>query len=204
MLSTTPSSIAAMTVPGRLPMPPSTQIAKTRPIYSRPTEGSTGWMMMRKAPATPAVAIEMREGDALDADRIDGHEPQRQLILRHRHDGAADEGAGQEQLQRSDQQQRHQAGHQHAQRQVDEAEMQRRPDIGRLDVAVVDAEDEDQHHFGDEQQAEEEREAAQRFLPALLERRVVDLIDAAAERIERRHHDQAGQDRVDAELALTI
>ena len=40
-------------------MPPSTQIANTRPIYSRPTDGSTGWMMMRKAPASEAVAIEM-------------------------------------------------------------------------------------------------------------------------------------------------
>ena len=40
-------------------MPPSTQIANTRPIYSRPTDGSTGWMMMRKAPASAAVAMEM-------------------------------------------------------------------------------------------------------------------------------------------------
>ena len=41
-LSTTPSSMAAITRAGRLPSPPSTQIANTRPIYSRPTEGSTG------------------------------------------------------------------------------------------------------------------------------------------------------------------
>src|SRR4029450_13513446 len=57
-----PSSIEAMTVPGRLPMPPSTQMANTRPIYSRPTDGSTGWMMMRKAPAKAAVAIGKPEG----------------------------------------------------------------------------------------------------------------------------------------------
>ena len=38
---------------------PSTQIANTRPIYSRPTEGSTGWMMIRKAPAMAAVAMEI-------------------------------------------------------------------------------------------------------------------------------------------------
>ena len=37
-LSTMPSSIAAIRVPGRLPIPPSTQIAKIRPIYSRPTD----------------------------------------------------------------------------------------------------------------------------------------------------------------------
>ena len=52
-------------------------------------------------------------------------------------------------------------------------------DIGGFDVAVVDAEHQDQRHFGDEQQAEEERQAAQRFLAALFERQVVDLIDRA-------------------------
>src|SRR5262249_32387567 len=57
--STTPSRIAAITVPGRLPMPPITQMANTRPMYSRPTEGSTGWITMRNAPASEAVAIEM-------------------------------------------------------------------------------------------------------------------------------------------------
>jgi hypothetical protein len=59
MLSTMPSSIAAIRVPGRLPNPPRTQIANTRPMYSRPTEGSIGWMMIRNAPASAAVAIEM-------------------------------------------------------------------------------------------------------------------------------------------------
>ena len=58
-LSRMPSSMAPITVPGRLPSPPSTQIANTRPIYSRPTDGSTGWMMIRSAPATDVVAIEM-------------------------------------------------------------------------------------------------------------------------------------------------
>src|SRR5882762_3553291 len=53
-----PSSIAAITVPGRLPRPPSTQIANTRPIYSRPTEGSTGWMMISNAPVEPSVGRE--------------------------------------------------------------------------------------------------------------------------------------------------
>ena len=52
-----------------------------------------------------------------------------------------------EELQHGDQQQRDDAGHQHAQRQVDEAEMQGRADIGRLDVAVVDAEIEDQRRL---------------------------------------------------------
>jgi hypothetical protein len=52
------------------------------------------------------------EGDALDADRVDRHQLQRELVLRHRHDRAADEGARQHQLQHRDQQQRHQARHQ--------------------------------------------------------------------------------------------
>ncbi len=181
-LSTMPSSIAPITVPGRLPSPPSTQIANTRPIYSRPTEGSTGWMMISSAPAIEAVAIEMPKAMRLMRIGSARHQPQRQLVLRHRHDGAADEGARQEELQRGEHHERDDARHQHAQRKIDEAEAPARPDIGRLDVAVVDAEHEDQHHLGDEQQAEEEGEPAQRFLAALLERLVVDLIDAGAER----------------------
>jgi hypothetical protein len=51
--------MAAMSVPGRLPNPPRTQIAKTRPMYSRPIEGSTGWITIKNAPAMAAVAIEM-------------------------------------------------------------------------------------------------------------------------------------------------
>jgi len=58
-LSTIPTSMAPISVPGRLPRPPSTQMAKTRPIYSRPIEGSTGWMTMSSAPAIDAVAIEI-------------------------------------------------------------------------------------------------------------------------------------------------
>ena len=74
------------------------------------------------------------------------------------------------------------------------------PDIGGLDVAVVDAEGEDQAHFGDEQQAEEEREPAQRFLTAFFERQVVDLIDRGAEREKRRQHENADENRIDAEI----
>ena len=84
-------------------MPPSTQMANTRPIYSRPTDGSTGWMMMRKAPASECGRDRNAEGDALDADRVDRHQPERELVLRHRHDGAADEAAGKHELQHRDQ-----------------------------------------------------------------------------------------------------
>ncbi len=34
-------------------------MANTRPMYSRPTEGSTGWITISNAPAIEAVAIEM-------------------------------------------------------------------------------------------------------------------------------------------------
>src|ERR1700732_5125194 len=57
-LSAVPSVIAAITMPGKLHRPASTQMEKIRPIYSRPIEGSTGWMMIRQAPAGEAVAID--------------------------------------------------------------------------------------------------------------------------------------------------
>ncbi len=53
-----PRIIAATTVPPKLPRPPSTAIANTRPMYSRPSEGSTGWITIRIAPPTDAVAID--------------------------------------------------------------------------------------------------------------------------------------------------
>src|SRR6185503_12282245 len=65
-----------------------------------------------------------------------------------------------------------------------------------------DAEYEDEHHLGNEQQAEEEREPAQGILAALLERGVVDLIDRGTERIERRQHENGGEDRIEAERLI--
>ena len=164
-LSTMPSSIAPISVPGRLPSPPSTQIANTRPIYSRPIDGSTGWITIRSAPAIARGRDRDRERDALDARRRGRHQLQRKLVLRHRHDGAARESVrARKSCKRAEQRERDQAGHQHAQRQVDHADVQARPDIGRFDIAVVDAEHEDERHLGDEQEAEEEREPAQRLL----------------------------------------
>src|SRR5262249_18646263 len=72
-----------------------------------------------------------------------------------------------------------------------------RSDKKGFDVAVVDAEDEDQHNIGDEQQAEEEGEAAQRLLPASLARLVVELGAGDAEKISDREHDDADHDRID-------
>ncbi len=93
--------MAPISVPVRLPSPPSTQIANTRPMYSRPTEGSTGWMMMRNAPASAAVAIEIANAMRLILTGIRGHQPQRELVLRDRHDGAADECAIEKQQQQT-------------------------------------------------------------------------------------------------------
>ena len=72
-------------------------------------------------------------------------------------------------------------------------------DVGGLDVAVIDAEHQDQQHLGDEKQPEEEGEAPQCVLAPPLERRVIDLIDRCAERIERRKRDDRSDDRIDAE-----
>src|SRR6516165_7784445 len=42
--------------PRQLPRPPKTQIAKTRPINSRPTAGCSGSITIMKAPASAALA----------------------------------------------------------------------------------------------------------------------------------------------------
>ena len=98
-----------------------------------------------------------------------------------------------EQLQPADHHQCDQAGHQQPQRQIDDAEMQAWPDIRRLDQPIVHAEHQHERDLGDEQQAEEEREAAQRFVAASFEGDVVHLIDRRAEQIERRQRDHAAR-----------
>src|SRR5262249_52569746 len=69
--------------------------------------------------------------------------------------------------------------------QVDDPEVEvRPPDVPALHRTVVDAEDQDQRHFGDEQDAEEEGETAQRLVVAPLEGDVVDLIGRHTEQVE--------------------
>ena len=177
-LSRMPSSMAPISVPGRLPSPPSTQIANTRPIYSRPTDGSTGWMTISSAPAIDAGRDRDREGGALDARRRRrpsaaaraGPAPRAMMarpmkVLVRKSCSAATSASAT----------RH--GTSMRSGRSTKPIFEARPDIGRLHVAVVDAEHQHQRDLGDEQQAEEEREPAQRILAALLERRVVDLID---------------------------
>jgi len=77
--------------------------------------------------------------------------------------------------------------------------MQVGTDIGGRDIAIVDPEAEDEHDLGDEQQSEEEGEAPQRFLPMAFEGRVIESIDERAQKVERRQHDDASQNRIEAD-----
>jgi len=157
-------------------------------------------MMIRNAPASERWRSRIAKAMRLIRIGSAAINCSASLVLRHRHDGAAGEGPRQEPLQRRQHQQRHQARHQHAQRQVDHADVPTCLDVARLDVAIVDPEHEDQRHLGDEQDAEEEGEAAQRILAVLLERQVVDLVDRGTQQIEGGQREDAGQDRVEAEL----
>src|SRR5262249_55818580 len=140
--------------------------------------------------------------DALDADPRSAHQPQRQRILRNGGDCASDERIREIKLERGKQDERSDARHQHPQWKVDHADAPARPDISCFDIAVVDAKHQNEHHLGDEEQAEEERQAAQRLLPAPPKGFGVDMIDAGAEKIKDRQHDDADRDRIDAEAGV--
>ncbi len=158
------------------------------------------WTKLHEAGA--ACRNRQAESNPFDANRIDRHQAQSKRVLRDRHDGAPDEGARQDQLQHCDHEQRNHAWHHDPQRNTDRAEVQGWADIRRLDIAIIDAKIEDQRDFGDEQQAEKEGEAAQRFLASLLERLIVDLINSGAEHEECRRHDNGGQNRIEAEIGV--
>jgi hypothetical protein len=96
--STSPNEIAAMTVPGTLPRPPKTQIANTRPMNWRPTSGCNGSMTMMKEPASAALAQATPKAMRLMRTGERRNQPQRERILRHRDNGAADERLFQEQF----------------------------------------------------------------------------------------------------------
>src|SRR6185437_16788122 len=85
---------------------------------------------------------------------------------------------------------------------IDIADMQGRPDIARLDEAVIDAEAEDQRHLGDEENAEEEGEAAQAFLAAPLEGEEINLINRGAEDEEGGGHQQRREDRIESKALV--
>src|SRR5207237_925479 len=91
------------------------------------------------------------------------------------------------------------AGNEQTERQIHDADMQGYANVGSLDVTKIDAEHQDQADLGDEKNAEEEGETAQRISATPFERQVIDLIDERAECIESRQHDNADDDRVDAQ-----
>src|ERR1700682_1510623 len=110
-----------------------------------------------------------RKRELLHPERIDSHQAQRELILRDGQYGSAEERVRQEYLYADHHRHRNEKRHHQAQGEVHDPQPQGRLGISGLHHAVVDAEDEHQRHFGDEQDAEEEGEAAQRFLAAFLE-----------------------------------
>ena len=79
--SITPKQHRGDHVPGKLPMPPSTAMAKTRPMKSRPIDGSTGSSTSSSAPAAPGQRDGDGEGDTLQAHRVGAHEAQSRRVL---------------------------------------------------------------------------------------------------------------------------
>ncbi len=172
-------------------------MAKTRPIYSRPIDGSTGPMMIRKAPAIAAVAMEMPKAMRLiftgstaisrsASWSCDTAMMARPRNVRDRNSCSPANSASE-------------TTHGISMRsgRSKKPKRKRLVDIGRLDIAVIDTEDHDQRHFGHEQHAEEESEPAQRFLSALFEGAIIDLVDGKAQQVEHRQHQQARQDGID-------
>ena len=109
------------------------------------------------------------ESELLDLDRVRAHELQGQPVLGDRHDRASVEGARHVEVHRTEHDERDAERHQHAGRYSDRAELQVLPDIGRLHGPEVHAVDEDEPDLDDEHDAEEEGEAAQRFIVLALE-----------------------------------
>ena len=106
--------------------------------------------------------------------------------MRHGDDGVPDESLFQEQFECDEHEQRAGERHRQSQRQRDRAIVQRRGDVGRLDVPEIDAEKHDQHHFGEEHQAEEERQSTHRVVAVPLEEVVIDAIEQRPGAIEHR------------------
>jgi hypothetical protein len=75
-------------------------------------------------------------------------------------------------------------------------------DVACLHQAVIDTEDQHQRYLGDEQQAEEEGQSAQRLVVAALKRNVVDLIDRHSQQVESRRGDHGDGDRVQPKVSI--
>jgi len=128
--------------------------------------------------------------------------PSRQVVLCHRLDRPAGEAARQELMQQADHGDRCEERHQHPPRQRDAAKRQAGADVGRRHRAVISPGGEHQRHLGDEQDAEEERQALHGGVAAPLEAFVIEAVENHAEQEEGRNHDEPGQHRVQAEIAV--
>ncbi len=72
-LSATPRIIAAIRVPLMLPIPAKTVTANTLPMNSLPRPGSTGPMLISRAPAMLVVAMDKPNAMVLSEDRVSAH-----------------------------------------------------------------------------------------------------------------------------------
>ncbi len=199
MVSAMPRIMAAISVPGRLVMPPSTQMAKARPMNSRPIDGSTDWMRISSTPATMAVATAMPKAISLVFDGTGADKAHRLRILRHREDGAAGEAPGEIELYAQQHGDAGDAGHGEAQRDLDGADLIGRGEIRQVDQAVVDAEGQHQADLDDEHDAEEEGQPLQGIVAPPFEEMVVDPVEQPPEQEAAYREQRRRQERVDAE-----
>src|SRR6266705_7049111 len=109
------------------------------------------------------------EGELLDAHGIHAHQAQRELVLRDREHRPAEEGMREKELNADHHDHGHEEGHDQAHRETDLAQPPGDVAVAAAHHAVVHAEDQDERDLGDEEDAEEEGEASERFLPAALE-----------------------------------
>jgi len=73
-------------------------------------------MTIRKAPATPAVAMEIAKARSLTRNGIDAHQAQRERVLSDREHRASEEGVREEQLQADHHDHGHEEGNDQAHR----------------------------------------------------------------------------------------
>src|SRR5258706_15144287 len=125
-----------------------------------------------------------RESELLDANGIHAHQAQRELVLGDREHRAAEEVVREKQLNADDHDHGHEERHDQAHREIDLARSPSHVAVARVHHPVVHAEDEDERDLGDEEDAEEERETAQRFLSAALEAQIINPVQSHPQKKE--------------------
>src|SRR5882672_186298 len=134
------------------------------------------------------------EGELLDAHGIHAHQAQRELVLRDREHRTAEESAREKELNAYDHDHGYEERHDQAHREVDRARPPGHVAVARAHHAVIHAEDEDERDLGDEEDAEEKRETAQRLLPAAFETEVIDPVQNHPQKEEQRGHRHGNDD----------